>query len=194
MVKGNKNKIIQGDCLVAMKDIPDKSVDMVLVDPPYLEGFESIFEETKRIIKDNGQILWFVQPIEIFNLPEKPKQLLIWQEPMSPKPIYHKYCEFYDIIAWYAYGVYTFNKILWNLMGSIFNDVVVAEKRLHKWEKPLTLMEKLILVHTKVGDTVLDPFAGSGTTGVACKNLNRNYILIEKEPKYIEIIKKRLTP
>ena len=46
---------------------------------------------------------------------------------------------------------------------------------------------------TKEGDTVLDPFAGTGTTGVACKNLNRNYILIEQEPEYVKIIKDRLT-
>jgi adenine specific DNA methylase Mod len=52
---------------------------------------------------------------------------------------------------------------------------------------------KAVLVTPK-GGTVLDPFAGSGTTGVACKNLNRNYILIEKEPEYVEIIKKRLNP
>ncbi len=186
------NKVIQGDCLEVMKDIPDKSVDMIFIDPPYQEGFEKIFSETKRILKENGQILWCVQPIEVFSLPEKPKQLLVWREPMSPKPIHKKYCEFYDIIAWFAYGDYTFNKVLWNLMGSIFDDVVIAEKRLHKWEKPLSLMEKLILVHTKKGDIILDPFAGSGTTGVASKNLNRKYILIEKEPEYIDIINKRL--
>lgn len=47
--------------------------------------------------------------------------------------------------------------------------------------------------NTNEGDIVLDNCAGSGTTGVACKNLNRNYILIEKELEYIEIINKRLT-
>ena len=46
--------------------------------------------------------------------------------------------------------------------------------------------------YTNEGDLVLDNCAGSGTTGVACKNLNRNYILIEKEPEYIKIINERL--
>ena len=62
----------------------------------------------------------------------------------------------------------------------------------HPTVKPIALMEYLIRLITPPQGTVLDPFAGSGTTGVACKNLNRNYILIEKEPEYIEIIKKRL--
>lgn len=62
----------------------------------------------------------------------------------------------------------------------------------HPTVKPLKLMEYLIKMVTKPGGIVLDPFAGSGTTGVACKNLNRNYILIEKEPEYIDIINQRL--
>ncbi len=62
----------------------------------------------------------------------------------------------------------------------------------HATVKPTALMEYLITMVSREGATILDPFAGSGTTGVACKNTNRNYILIEKEPEYIEIIKKRL--
>jgi site-specific DNA-methyltransferase (adenine-specific) len=57
---------------------------------------------------------------------------------------------------------------------------------------PEKLAEEIIKNFSNEGDTILDPFAGSGTTGVACKNLNRNYILIEKEPEYIDIINKRL--
>jgi len=53
-------------------------------------------------------------------------------------------------------------------------------------------VEKLIKVSTKEGDTVLDPFMGSGTTGVACKLLNRNFIGIEIMPEYFKIAKKRL--
>src|SRR3990167_204318 len=160
------NKIITGDIRNNLYKIKDGSCDLIFVDPPYLEGFTSMFDDFKKKLKPNGQIIWFLQPIELYELPNKPHQILIWKEPYSPKPIRKKYREFLDIIAWYAYGEYTFNKLLWNLMGSVFNDVVVAEKRLHKWEKPRSLMEKLILIHTKEGDTILDPFAGSGTTGV----------------------------
>ena len=63
---------------------------------------------------------------------------------------------------------------------------------LHPTAKPVKLFEYLVKTYTNEGDLVLDCTAGSGTTGVACKNLNRNYILIEKEQKYYEIIKERL--
>jgi len=62
----------------------------------------------------------------------------------------------------------------------------------HPTQKPVALFEYLIKTYTNEGDLVLDNCAGSGTTGVACKNLNRNFILIEKEPEYIDIINKRL--
>ena len=65
-------------------------------------------------------------------------------------------------------------------------------KRLHPTQKPVALFEYLIKTYTKEGDLVLDNCAGSGTTGVACKNTGRNYILIEKEKEYIDIINKRL--
>ena len=58
--------------------------------------------------------------------------------------------------------------------------------------KPIALMEYLIKMVTPKGGTVLDPFAGSGSTLIACKNLNRNYIGIEIDPEYIKIIKARL--
>lgn len=66
------------------------------------------------------------------------------------------------------------------------------KKNHHPTIKPLKLMEYLIKLVSKEGQTILDPFAGSGSTGLACKNLNRNYILVEREEEYIEIIKARL--
>lgn len=62
----------------------------------------------------------------------------------------------------------------------------------HPTQKPVALFEYLIKTYTNEGDLVLDNVAGSGTTGVACQNLNRNFILMEQEPEYVEIIKKRL--
>jgi site-specific DNA-methyltransferase (adenine-specific) len=77
------------------------------------------------------------------------------------------------------------------------NDVlkfanIWGKRALHSTQKPVDLLEFLIKSYTNENEIVLDNCAGSGTTGVACKNLNRNYILIEKEPEYIEIIKERL--
>ncbi|MFM6083295.1 MAG: DNA-methyltransferase [Dolichospermum sp.] len=62
----------------------------------------------------------------------------------------------------------------------------------HPTEKPLEIMKRLVEMLTPEGGTVLDPFAGSGTTAVACKELGRNYICIEKEREYVDIIHQRL--
>jgi len=64
--------------------------------------------------------------------------------------------------------------------------------KVHPTQKPVALFEYLIKTYTNEGDLVLDNVAGSGTTGVACQNLNRNFILMEQEPEYVEIIKQRL--
>lgn len=65
-------------------------------------------------------------------------------------------------------------------------------KGMHPTQKPVALFEYLIKTYTNEGDLVLDNVAGSGTTGVACQNLNRKFILMEQEPEYVEIIKRRL--
>ncbi len=62
----------------------------------------------------------------------------------------------------------------------------------HPTQKSLALMEKIISIHTNPNDIVLDPFMGSGTTGLACKRLERNFIGIESEKEYFQIAKKRL--
>jgi len=63
---------------------------------------------------------------------------------------------------------------------------------LHPTQKPVLLFEYLIKTYTNQGETVLDNCAGSGTTGIACINTKRNYILIEKEQKYFDIINERI--
>ena len=68
-----------------------------------------------------------------------------------------------------------------------------ANKRQHPTQKPVALMEYLIKTYTNENETVLDFAMGSGTTGVACKNLNRNFIGIELDKDYFDIAKKRIT-
>lgn len=66
-------------------------------------------------------------------------------------------------------------------------------KTIHPTQKPVTLFEYLIKTYTNEGETVLDNCMGSGTTGVACKNLNRNFIGMELDENYFDIAKKRIT-
>lgn len=69
---------------------------------------------------------------------------------------------------------------------------VSRNKSLHPTQKSIELCEYLIKTYTNKGDLVLDNAAGSGTSGLACKNTERNFILIEKEQKYVEIAEKRI--
>jgi len=71
-------------------------------------------------------------------------------------------------------------------------DSEVGQGSLHPTQKPIPVMEWCILHLTNEGDTILDPFMGSGTTGVACVKLNRNFIGIEINPDYFAIAQKRI--
>lgn len=69
---------------------------------------------------------------------------------------------------------------------------VIGVKALHPTQKPVSLLEYLIKTYTLEGETVLDNCMGSGSTGVACKNLNRNFIGIELDPEYFKIAEKQI--
>ncbi len=62
----------------------------------------------------------------------------------------------------------------------------------HPTQKPVELLKRFVSAATKEGDTVLDPFMGSGTTGLVCKQLNRKFIGIELEKKFVKIAKSRI--
>lgn len=240
------NKVILGDCLEVMKDIPDKSIDMILCDLPYgttackwdtIIPFEPLWEQYKRIIKDNGAIvLTASQPFTsalVMSNPDMFKYEWIWfknvptgmaQSRYSPMK-YHE-----SILVFSKNPIKIFNKIMEDRVGKgkdcykyehycgennhvkmnkvkkfydvklvnpssvlLFNVAPNRKGKLHPTQKPVALFEYLIKTYTNEGDLVLDNCAGSGTTAVACINTNRNYILIEKEQEYIDIINKRLS-
>lgn len=240
-----KSKIIQGDCLEKMKLIPDGSVDMILADLPYgttvckwdaIIPFDPLWEQYKRIIKDNGAIvLTASQPFTsalIMSNPKMFKYEWIWEknrgsnfavlkyQPMKEHEnvlVFSKKTHLYKPIMQerkggglartkYDYGrtenskseVMNFlpkhakhngnNKLRYPSSLQKFN----CEVGKHPTQKPVTLFEYLIKTYTNEGDIVLDNVAGSGTTGEACLNLNRDFILIEKEPNYYEVIKERV--
>ena len=85
------------------------------------------------------------------------------------------------------------NRALSNVWTDISPIVPWSKERVkHPSQKPLALMERCVLLWTNENDTVLDFTMGSGTTGVACKKLNRNFIGIERDKEYFEIARKRI--
>ena len=85
----------------------------------------------------------------------------------------------------------TFNVLHWSQMTGVYDDRLVHAP-VHPWEKPISLIERLVRIYTNPGDTVYDPFMGSGTTGVACKRLGRNFIGSETNEKYFKIAENRM--
>lgn len=72
-------------------------------------------------------------------------------------------------------------------MQKLYKGVAVDKNRLHPTQKTVELLEYLVKTYSNEGDTFLDNCMGSGSTGVACKNTNRNFIGIELEEKYFSI-------
>jgi site-specific DNA-methyltransferase (adenine-specific) len=229
-------KLINADCLEAMRDIPDGSVDMVMTDPPYgttackwdsVIPFEPMWEQLKRITKKNGAIvLTASQPFTsalIMSNVQMFKYCWVWKKNRATGHLNAKKSPMRaheDIIVFgSAAGVYNAQMILgspykWDSKrtqngcyghhandkptvnyGSRYPLSVVnfsAERGLHPTQKPVALMEYLIRTYTNEGETVLDFTMGSGTTGVACKNLNRSFTGIEMDADYFAAASKRI--
>lgn len=195
-------KLIHGDCLEVMKSMKDKSVDLIVTDPPYGMRFQSnhrkekydkiknddrfpteIFQEFFRISRNAVYV--FCRWDNISEIP-KPKSVLAWvKNNWSMGDLKHEHGRQWESIAYYKMEGHKFNKRI--------PDVIHASRtgnRLHPTEKPVDLLEKIIACN--VGDIVFDPFMGSGSTGVACKNLDRNFIGIELDEAYFKIAQERL--
>ncbi len=94
-------------------------------------------------------------------------------------------------LAWTSFRTATrIIKYTWN--GFIQGNMKEKDYRQHPTQKPLSVMRWILENYSQDNQTILDPFMGSGTTGVACKELGRNFIGIEIEPKYFEIAKRRI--
>lgn len=116
--------------------------------------------------------------------------VLIWDKCTTGIHSYKFYSTKYEyIIRLYKKGLYKIEDTSLYQKVQRFKSV---QHKLHEAEKPVELLKNILKVSSKENDIVLDPFMGSGTTGVACMNLNRKFIGIEKDEKYFEIAKKRI--
>ena len=244
-------KLYNEDCLNIFPKIPDKSIDLILTDPPYgttqckwdsIIPFEPMWKELKRIIKDNGCIALFgTEPfssyLRISNI-DWFKYDWIWNKNSSTGFMNAKLRPMNTIeiisifsngrtspnkisnMVYYPQGLIEHNKIAKsgnkpnkenskyrensspaNKGGYIqkytnyprnYLEFAYQKKAVHPTQKPIALLEYLIKTYSNENNTVLDFTMGSGSTGVACKNLNRQFIGIEKDKKYFDIAKNRI--
>ncbi len=235
-------KIINGDTIVELKKMEDKSIDMIFADPPYnmqTEGilkrtdgsnfkgvddawdkFDSLEEykefstkwlkECKRILKDDGT-MWVIGSFQnIYLLGNIIQDLDFWilndiiWEKTNPVPNFSgaRFCNAHETLIWFkknnvnkfTFNYHTMKKLnngkqdrsVWEIPICTGSERLVGEdgKKLHNTQKPLELLEKVVLSSTKRGDIILDPFSGTATTGAAALKYKRKYIGIEREILY----------
>ena len=196
-----KPELVQGDCLEKMKDIPVGSVDLAITDPPYgLEKEEnfsivkSAILEMKRISLTQIIILDWRNPLSIL---DGKFAELIWEYGWisGGRTKSNHFYPTHNTIHFLGHNNFKFD----TKSGSIIKrqagfssprQCSYAKKSGHPYEKPLKLMEYLI--ERSSANTVIDPFMGSGTTGVACINTNRDFIGIEINKTYYDMAEKRI--
>lgn len=240
-------KLMLGDCLERMNEIPDGSVDMILCDLPYgttackwdsVIPFEALWHQYRRLISNNGVIALFgSEPfstkLRSSNM-EMYKYDWIWRKNTMTGFLHAKNMPMknYEIISVFSKGgmghrsVLGDRRMVYNPQGvtminkehggglrktgGVFGkrpsqkeiymqegtgypcailDFDSVANRTHPTQKPVALLAYLIETHSFPGDLVLDNCMGSGSTGVACARTGRNFIGIEREPKYFESAK-----
>ena len=200
-----QNRIICADCLDILKQLPDKCVDLLLTDPPYGIGIDGQKESKPKNPKHNRKAHekkdWdsCIPDVEIFREMQRvSKNMIVWGA-----NYFNEYLE-QGHKGW----------IIWDKGqdGLTMSDCEIAytnfdvptrivrmnrvellkDKTIHPTQKPLKLFMRCVQDYSNENDLVLDCFSGSGTTAVACHNLKRRFICIERDKEYCEASIKRL--
>ena len=214
------NYIDNCDCLEGLREIPDKSVDLIVTDPPYgikyssarikdkskrLGGilnddapFTAFIPDALRALKPTGAAYiftrWDVQQAVIDAVREagwRVKNAIIWDKQVHGMGnLRATYGSRYETILFVPGPEFAFP-------GKRPQDIIPVAKvpasaLKHPNEKPVKLIERLLSDGSPTGATVLDPFMGSGTTAVACLRTGRNYIGFELDTRYHAIAQQRI--
>ena len=194
------NKIYQGDCLELMKEIPDKSIDLILTDPPYGVNLDyDVYEDTEEN--------WYELMKKFIPEAKRCAKMVIMPSCQIKrlKWIYDNFPPDW-LICWYkgstgTAGFLGFNDyellLVYGKIHTRMHDYFKAQPEPfnngHPCPKPKQWARWIIKRATEEGMIVLDPFAGSGSTLSACKELNRKFIGIELSLEYCKIANKRLS-
>ena len=216
----------KGNCFELIKDIPNKSIDLIITDPPYKfenagGGFYAKNNSTKRKYLDNLRKIncCTFEPNIFLNI-IKLKMKKFNGYFFCNKSLVEDYIKFarenkynFDILVMAksnpipAYNNHHLNDLEYIILirekGSYFSHhknlddfrkfyITSCKKGLHPAQKPVELIERFIKVSSKQNDVIIDPFMGIGTTGIGCKELNRDFIGMEIDEKYFNIAKERI--
>jgi len=190
------NQVVCDDCLKILPALPENSVKLAFCDPPYncgmkyntyedkrddyLEWCHNWFKEVRRvaeriIITPGHGNLWMWEKIE------KPWGIGCWYKPGNPAS---------SVLGWCCWEPWIYYCRDYKALGGpdTFRATIKKQRDTgdHPCPKPLQLLDYFILKTTKEGDTILDPFCGSGTTCLSAKRLHRNWIGIDIDPSYVE--------
>ena len=211
-------KLLQGDCMELMNNIPNESIDLVLTDIPYNEVNRKD-NGLRKLDKENADILTFDLQEFLEQLYDKAKSTiiifcgkeqvsiihsyfndkqkkgkgtvrqLIWEK-SNPSPMngQHIYLSGVENAIWFKKRGGTFNA---HCKNTVFK-YPIGRSKLHPTEKNHLLLQELILDNSNENDLILDPCMGSGSTGVVALQNNRNFLGIELNQNYFEIAKNRL--
>lgn len=219
------NNIYCANAYEAVKDIPDNSIDLVVIDPPYdiphttgggmliEKGIRGMFDDL--VENDITNAFDFSILAELDRVMKK-RNIYIWcNKLLVPKLFEYYKGSLFDIICWHKtnamplcgskylsdteYCLYFHDTLKLNTTYDTAKthyeqpiNLVDKQKFYHPTCKPVNILENLITNSSNEGDTVLDCFAGSGSTLVAAKNLGRNYLGFELEPKWVQVAHDRL--
>jgi site-specific DNA-methyltransferase (adenine-specific) len=209
--------ILEGDALDCIHHIPDRSIDLLITDPPYgttdetWDQFDDYIGFLNRVIQaiipklkreHTGFIFAdarMMYPVREALAPHFDiKNTLIWirKNMAMGRVIKDRFISSYEPIFYFGtrdlnlpeeWGAERFDSFEFAVPQTNFHDT-----KIHPTQKPIELFRRLITVGSAEGDTILDCFAGSGTTGVIAKELGRTCYLIEKEQEYIDLMKQRI--
>lgn len=214
-------EVIHGDCLEVMRGMADGSVDAVVTDPPYglgkstlgwaEKGYRRISEEwdselptawlaeAYRLLRDGGTLLAFGvwKTFEQLLIAEREagftrRDIIVWDKVNTmPNITARGYQYSHEFILWSTKG----GGYDWNAptqTRDILRFTWSQGSRQHPSQKTFPLMADLIGRHTSPGALVVDPFMGSGSTGIACVKAGRRFIGIERDPRYFRIAQRKL--